>query len=216
VDVISAGRLDLGLGPGGFDDDVAWLGIPVLTPGGRVERFREAMEVIDRLLRNRRLGDHGTYYHLEEAPLVRHRCSDPVHPWSAPRTASEHCRSSRRMQPSGCRPAEKERPSRNRCTTSGNAIASSTGIARQSTVIQRQWNERTSPGGERKPRFCPPVPSRASSVSTTKRESSASSSCSRVRHDQRTRLLWEPMQAAGCWQRILPQATTVAQGPSSV
>jgi alkanesulfonate monooxygenase SsuD/methylene tetrahydromethanopterin reductase-like flavin-dependent oxidoreductase (luciferase family) len=70
VDCISGGRLDLGLGSGYFAPEFAWLGIPYLTPGGRVERLREAVVVIDRLLRDRRLSYHGTYYHLEEAPLV--------------------------------------------------------------------------------------------------------------------------------------------------
>jgi alkanesulfonate monooxygenase SsuD/methylene tetrahydromethanopterin reductase-like flavin-dependent oxidoreductase (luciferase family) len=70
VDCISEGRLDLGLGPGYFAPEFAWLGIPFLTPGGRVERLREAVEIIDQLLRDRQLSHQGTYYHLEDAPLV--------------------------------------------------------------------------------------------------------------------------------------------------
>jgi alkanesulfonate monooxygenase SsuD/methylene tetrahydromethanopterin reductase-like flavin-dependent oxidoreductase (luciferase family) len=70
VDCISGGRLDLGLGAGYFAREFAWLGIPFLTPGGRAERLREAVELIDRLLRERQLTYHGAYYHLEAAPLV--------------------------------------------------------------------------------------------------------------------------------------------------
>jgi alkanesulfonate monooxygenase SsuD/methylene tetrahydromethanopterin reductase-like flavin-dependent oxidoreductase (luciferase family) len=70
VDCISGGRLDLGLGSGYFEREHAWLGVPFLTPGGRVERLREAVEVIDRLLRDRHLSYHGRFYHLDDAPLV--------------------------------------------------------------------------------------------------------------------------------------------------
>ena len=60
VDRLSEGRLDLGVGSGGHAAELmAWLGIPALTPSGRVDRFREAGEVIDRLLREGRLSYHG-------------------------------------------------------------------------------------------------------------------------------------------------------------
>jgi alkanesulfonate monooxygenase SsuD/methylene tetrahydromethanopterin reductase-like flavin-dependent oxidoreductase (luciferase family) len=72
VDCLSEGRLDLGVGPGDNrpPQHLAWLGSPSLTPGDRVDRFREAVEVIDRLLRDRQLSYHGAYYHLNEAPLT--------------------------------------------------------------------------------------------------------------------------------------------------
>jgi len=67
VDCISAGRLDLGLGPG--ENQEAWLGLPSLAPGARVDRLAEAVEVIDRLLRDHRLSYQGSYYQLDDAPL---------------------------------------------------------------------------------------------------------------------------------------------------
>ncbi len=71
VDCISAGRLDLGLGPGeDFPEEAAWLGLPSVTPGVRVDRLGEAVAVIDGLLREQRLSYHGAYYHLEGAPLT--------------------------------------------------------------------------------------------------------------------------------------------------
>src|SRR4051794_19847882 len=39
VDRISGGRIDLGLGPGFYEVEHKWLGIPFLTPGGRIDRF---------------------------------------------------------------------------------------------------------------------------------------------------------------------------------
>jgi alkanesulfonate monooxygenase SsuD/methylene tetrahydromethanopterin reductase-like flavin-dependent oxidoreductase (luciferase family) len=70
VDCISGGRLDHGLGPGYFERKFTWLGIPFLTAGGRVDRLREAVEVIDGLLRDHQRSYYGIYYHLEAAPLV--------------------------------------------------------------------------------------------------------------------------------------------------
>jgi alkanesulfonate monooxygenase SsuD/methylene tetrahydromethanopterin reductase-like flavin-dependent oxidoreductase (luciferase family) len=70
VDCLAEGRLDLGLGAGYFAREFAWLGLPFLTPRGRVARLEEAVVVIDRLLREHRLSYDGTYYRLDEAPLV--------------------------------------------------------------------------------------------------------------------------------------------------
>lgn len=77
VDRISGGRVDLGLGPGYYEQEHKWLGIPFLTAGGRVDRLREAVQVIDGLLRLggqgqsvERVTFDGAYYHLEEAPFV--------------------------------------------------------------------------------------------------------------------------------------------------
>jgi alkanesulfonate monooxygenase SsuD/methylene tetrahydromethanopterin reductase-like flavin-dependent oxidoreductase (luciferase family) len=77
LDCISGGRVDLGLGPGYYEQEHKWLGIPFLTPGGRVDRLGEAVQVIDGLLRlggrgerGERVTFEGDYYHLEEAPFV--------------------------------------------------------------------------------------------------------------------------------------------------
>jgi alkanesulfonate monooxygenase SsuD/methylene tetrahydromethanopterin reductase-like flavin-dependent oxidoreductase (luciferase family) len=70
VDCISGGRLDLGVGPGdNFSGEIRSLGLPSLAPGARVDRLREAVEVIDKLLRAEELTFHGEYYHLDEATL---------------------------------------------------------------------------------------------------------------------------------------------------
>jgi alkanesulfonate monooxygenase SsuD/methylene tetrahydromethanopterin reductase-like flavin-dependent oxidoreductase (luciferase family) len=71
VDCLSDGRLDLGIGPGDNRRvKTGWLGIGALTPGGHVDRLREAAEVLDRLLRERQLTFHGEYFKLDEAPLA--------------------------------------------------------------------------------------------------------------------------------------------------
>ena len=55
VDHISNGRLELGLGaaaPGTIDISYTMTGIPDWPPKERVDRFREAVEIVDQLLRN--------------------------------------------------------------------------------------------------------------------------------------------------------------------
>lgn len=81
VDCISGGRLDLGLGPGYYEQEHQWLGIPFLTPGGRIDRFRESVEIIDRLLRFRQLSYHGDYYHLDDTPFVPAPVQQPRPPF---------------------------------------------------------------------------------------------------------------------------------------
>jgi alkanesulfonate monooxygenase SsuD/methylene tetrahydromethanopterin reductase-like flavin-dependent oxidoreductase (luciferase family) len=70
VDRISGGRLDVGLGAGiDAPGDRAALGPPVLTPTARVDRLREAVAVIDGLLRGKQVTHYGEYYHLEGATV---------------------------------------------------------------------------------------------------------------------------------------------------
>src|SRR5438477_2943765 len=53
VDHISNGRLELGLGAGVADDTgYAMIGLPEWEPAERVAHFREAVEIIDSMLRN--------------------------------------------------------------------------------------------------------------------------------------------------------------------
>jgi alkanesulfonate monooxygenase SsuD/methylene tetrahydromethanopterin reductase-like flavin-dependent oxidoreductase (luciferase family) len=46
------------------------LGFPSLTPDARVDRLREAVEVIVRLLGDQQVTYHGEYYQLDAAPLA--------------------------------------------------------------------------------------------------------------------------------------------------
>src|SRR5436305_4469426 len=52
VDHISNGRLELGLGAGWYVPEHEMLGIPFPAPAELVGRFREAVEIVDSLLRN--------------------------------------------------------------------------------------------------------------------------------------------------------------------
>jgi alkanesulfonate monooxygenase SsuD/methylene tetrahydromethanopterin reductase-like flavin-dependent oxidoreductase (luciferase family) len=79
LDVLSAGRFELGLGAGGIPDVISSFGGPRRTPGESVEALDEAIDVI-RLLwsEERSVSFDGKYYRLDDArPGPR-----PAHPIS--------------------------------------------------------------------------------------------------------------------------------------
>lgn len=67
VDVISNGRLDLGLGAGWNEYEHASMGIPLYPPGQRIRRLGEACEIIRRLFTQHLTDFEGRYYQLKEA-----------------------------------------------------------------------------------------------------------------------------------------------------
>jgi alkanesulfonate monooxygenase SsuD/methylene tetrahydromethanopterin reductase-like flavin-dependent oxidoreductase (luciferase family) len=70
VDRICAGRLELGLGAGiDAPGDRSALGLLELAPAARVDRLREAVVVVDGLLRGQKVTHHGEYYDLDGATV---------------------------------------------------------------------------------------------------------------------------------------------------
>jgi F420-dependent oxidoreductase-like protein len=69
VDIISGGRLILGLGAGWQRNEHDAYGIPFYSMRERLERLDEACEVIRRLWTNHRSSFNGRYYRLADAPL---------------------------------------------------------------------------------------------------------------------------------------------------
>ena len=69
VDIISGGRLVLGLGAGWQENEHRAYGIEFSTVGGRLSRLEEACHVITSLFANRRTTFAGRYYQLTDAPL---------------------------------------------------------------------------------------------------------------------------------------------------
>src|SRR5499425_784646 len=69
VDIISGGRLLLGLGSGWQQNEHDAYGIPFYTMRERLERLDEACQVIRSLWAERRTTFQGRYYQLSDAPL---------------------------------------------------------------------------------------------------------------------------------------------------
>ncbi len=67
TDVISNGRLDLGLGAGWNEYEHTSTGLPLYAPGERIRRFGEACEMIRRLFTEPTVDFDGRYYQLREA-----------------------------------------------------------------------------------------------------------------------------------------------------
>ena len=69
VDIISGGRLLLGMGAGWQENEHAAYGIPFYTMRERLERLDEACEVLRSLWTQRRSDFKGRHYQLSDAPL---------------------------------------------------------------------------------------------------------------------------------------------------
>jgi alkanesulfonate monooxygenase SsuD/methylene tetrahydromethanopterin reductase-like flavin-dependent oxidoreductase (luciferase family) len=69
LDHVSNGRLELGLGAGWFVPEHERFGIAFPPPRERVDRFREAVEIVDSLLRNESTTFGGRYYRLVGASV---------------------------------------------------------------------------------------------------------------------------------------------------
>ncbi|MCQ3803592.1 MAG: LLM class flavin-dependent oxidoreductase [bacterium] len=69
IDHISDGRLELGFGAGWFVEEHERFGIPFGEPKVLVDRFEEAVEIIDVLLRGETATYDGRHYQLNEARL---------------------------------------------------------------------------------------------------------------------------------------------------
>jgi alkanesulfonate monooxygenase SsuD/methylene tetrahydromethanopterin reductase-like flavin-dependent oxidoreductase (luciferase family) len=81
LDVLSGGRLDVGLGAGWYEPDYEAIGMPMPPPRVRVERLREATEVIGGLLGGAPLEYEGRYFQVRGAqvdPPARQRPRPPL------------------------------------------------------------------------------------------------------------------------------------------
>jgi F420-dependent oxidoreductase-like protein len=67
VDIISNGRLNLGLGAGWFEPEAVAYGIDLGSVTRRLDRFDEGVEVIARLLSQETTNFDGKFFHLTEA-----------------------------------------------------------------------------------------------------------------------------------------------------
>ena len=82
IDHISDGRLELGLGAGWFVEEHERFGIPLHEPRERVDRFEEALEIIDPLLSGETVSYDGRHYQLREARLRPRPLQSPRPPFT--------------------------------------------------------------------------------------------------------------------------------------
>ncbi|HLT20397.1 MAG TPA: LLM class flavin-dependent oxidoreductase [Thermomicrobiales bacterium] len=82
VDHISNGRLEFGIGAGWYVPEHEAYGLEFLPPGQRVEQFREAVEVMDRLFRDEEVSYEGRYYQLKNAPSRPRPIQQPRPPFT--------------------------------------------------------------------------------------------------------------------------------------
>ncbi len=67
ADLVSGGRINFGIGAGWKDDEYRAYGVPFPSPGERVDRFIEGMEIITRLWTEPRVTYEGRYYRVDNA-----------------------------------------------------------------------------------------------------------------------------------------------------
>ena len=83
VDHISNGRLDFGMGVGaGGDYNYAMTGTAPMSTRQRVDRYREAVILIDRLLRQPLSNYQGEYFQVTEAPMNPRPVQQPRPPFN--------------------------------------------------------------------------------------------------------------------------------------
>lgn len=81
LDVISGGRVELGIGAGWAVPDYRQMGIPYDPPAKRVARLEEAVPLLDRLLREEVVTHVGTHYRLHEARILPRPLQKPRPPF---------------------------------------------------------------------------------------------------------------------------------------
>jgi probable F420-dependent oxidoreductase len=79
IDVLSGGRLELGIGAGWLKEEYDQSGIPFDSPGLRIDRMTEAVRLIKRLLSEERVTHAGDFYAVTDLTLPPRPVQQP-HP----------------------------------------------------------------------------------------------------------------------------------------
>ena len=81
IDVISGGRLELGIGAGWYEPEFKAAGVPFEAPGVRVSRLAEAVEVIGGMLSAPSFSYKGRFYEVEDAWTLPRPVQSPPTVW---------------------------------------------------------------------------------------------------------------------------------------
>ena len=68
LDIVSDGRLELGIGAGWYEDEYTAFGFRFPPMAERIERLRETAEILGGMLTNDRFTFTGRHYHVDDAP----------------------------------------------------------------------------------------------------------------------------------------------------
>lgn len=77
LDVLSGGRLELGMGAGWYEPEYRAAGIELSPPGTRIRRLGEAVTIVSRLLEGEELTFEGDHYSIRGAVCVPGPVQDP-------------------------------------------------------------------------------------------------------------------------------------------
>lgn len=80
LDLLSGGRLDVGLGAGWYEPEYEAAGIPFDSAGTRIRRLGEAAEILGRLLAGEELTFDGDHYQVQEAICLPRPRQEPRPP----------------------------------------------------------------------------------------------------------------------------------------
>jgi alkanesulfonate monooxygenase SsuD/methylene tetrahydromethanopterin reductase-like flavin-dependent oxidoreductase (luciferase family) len=80
VDVVSNGRLDLGIGAGWYQKDFEFLGLPFLEPSVRIERLKESIQIIKKMWTGDKMSFEGKHYRLSNVLSSHPKVVQKPHP----------------------------------------------------------------------------------------------------------------------------------------
>jgi probable F420-dependent oxidoreductase len=70
LDIISEGRFELGLGTGWYAGDYQATGIPLESPGTRISRLQESIQILNQAFRGEAFSFEGRFFKIEEFQLA--------------------------------------------------------------------------------------------------------------------------------------------------
>jgi probable F420-dependent oxidoreductase len=79
IELVSNGRLELGLGSGFYSGDYTQTGIPLDSPGVRISRLEESVSILKGLLSGETVTFHDNYYNIDQLSVVPKSVQQP-HP----------------------------------------------------------------------------------------------------------------------------------------
>src|SRR4051812_11879393 len=77
LDRVSGGRLDVGLGAGWYEPDYEAIGMDMPSPGERLARLREAVDIVSGMLAGETITYDGTYHRTKHAVALPGALQEP-------------------------------------------------------------------------------------------------------------------------------------------